>query len=84
MISLVDLPRTGSPVGRRRAADAVHQGDFHPDILEWVDHNDARNTTLSLIREARTRGDFALAVFNFTPILRRNYRLGVPRAGQWQ
>ena len=58
--------------------------DFRPEGFEWIDFQDGRNTTLSFIRKAAGCPDFVLAVFNFTPVLRSNYCLGVPRGGFWQ
>jgi 1,4-alpha-glucan branching enzyme len=67
-----------------RAEPALHELDFSPQGFEWIDYQDAQNTTLSFIRKAESGGDIVLAVFNFTPIVRRNYRVGVPRGGHWQ
>jgi 1,4-alpha-glucan branching enzyme len=67
-----------------QAEPALHQLDFNPDGFEWVDYQDARNSTLSFIRKARAAGDLVLAVFNFTPSVCHNYRVGVPRSGFWQ
>ncbi len=63
---------------------ALRERDFYPDGFEWVDFSDARHSTLSFLRLSRTTGDIVLAVFNFTPVIRHNYRVGVPREGFWQ
>ncbi|HLP78610.1 MAG TPA: 1,4-alpha-glucan branching protein GlgB [Candidatus Paceibacterota bacterium] len=63
---------------------ALHESDFHPEGFEWIDHTDARNSTLSFIRKARSNGAIVLAVLNFTPVPRQNYRIGVPRGGYWK
>jgi len=62
---------------------AAHQGDCSPGGFEWIDFSDASNTTLFFLRKARSRDDLLLAAFNFTPVPRHNYRIGVPRGGQW-
>lgn len=67
-----------------RHEPALHTSDFRHDGFEWVDYNDAKNTTLSFIRKSRTNADLILAVFNFTPVPRADYRVGVPRGGFWQ
>lgn len=67
-----------------RNEPALHTTDFHPDGFEWVDHNDTKNSTLSFIRKARGSDDLMLAVFNFTPVPRTDYRVGVPRGGFWK
>lgn len=67
-----------------RVEPALHEMDFAPEGFEWIDFRDVQNTTLSFIRRDRTGRDLVLAVFNFAPVLRRNYRLGVPRGGFWK
>jgi 1,4-alpha-glucan branching enzyme len=66
-----------------REEPALHELDTEPAGFEWVDCNDAENSIVSLVRKGRNGGTLALAVFNFTPVARTNYRLGVPRAGFW-
>jgi 1,4-alpha-glucan branching enzyme len=66
-----------------REEPALHELDVEPGGFEWVDCNDAENSVLSLLRKGRNGGTLVLAVFNFTPVARTNYRLGVPRAGFW-
>ena len=36
---------------------------------------------MSIVRYARDRDDFVVMVFNFTPVPRGDYRIGVPAAG---
>jgi 1,4-alpha-glucan branching enzyme len=67
-----------------RAEPALHEGDFYARQFEWIDYTDARNSTLSFLRKARSSGDLILAVFNFTPQVRQGYRVGVPRGGTWK
>ena len=51
-----------------RAEPALHELDFSPEGFEWIDYQDAQNTTLSFIRKTRASREFVLAVFNFTPV----------------
>jgi 1,4-alpha-glucan branching enzyme len=67
-----------------RSEPALHELDFSSDGFEWVDYQDANNTTLTFIRKSRGCRQFILAAFNFTTALRRNYRVGVPRGGLWK
>ena len=64
-----------------KAERALHEVDFEWPGFEWIDPNDADNSILSFIRRARNPEDFIVAVCNFTPVLRDNYRVGVPREG---
>lgn len=62
---------------------AMHELDFDPEGFNWVDANDASNSALSFLRSGESNGDYILCVFNFTPIPRLGYRVGVPRSGIW-
>jgi 1,4-alpha-glucan branching enzyme len=66
-----------------RAERSLHRSDFDPGGFEWIDYQDTANTTLSFIRQHRCSGEKVLAVFNFMPVARRDYRVGVPRGGRW-
>jgi 1,4-alpha-glucan branching enzyme len=66
-----------------RAEPALHELDCDPGGFEWVDCNDVAQSVLSLIRKGRSTGDLVLFVCNFTPVPRPNYRVGVPRSGNW-
>ena len=66
-----------------RAEPALHQLDFDPSGFRWIDCNDNENSVLSLVRYARDPGDFVVMLFNFTPVPRRDYRIGVPAAGHY-
>jgi len=67
-----------------RHEPALHEGDTTPAGFEWVDADDAEQSTLSLLRKSERTGDLILAVFNFTPVPRHNSRMGVPRDGFWR
>lgn len=66
-----------------RETPALFQKDFSSDGFEWIDCNDTEGSTLSFLRKGATPEDVVLVVCNFTPVPRDNYRLGVPRGGQW-
>ena len=68
-----------------RAEPALHEMDFDSNGFEWIDCTDAKNSTLSFVRKSRADGgDWLLGVFNFTPVVRSDYRVGVPRGGFWK
>ena len=69
--------------GERSYEAALHARDCEPAGFEWVDCNDSEASVLSLLRKGGAGGPIILAVFNFTPVPRTSYRLGVPRAGFW-
>ncbi|MFV9506144.1 MAG: 1,4-alpha-glucan branching protein GlgB [Oscillochloridaceae bacterium umkhey_bin13] len=63
---------------------AMHEYDVDPLGYEWVDANDADNSTYAFLRKARSNGDQILIVMNCTPVVREKYRVGVPNGGWWQ
>jgi 1,4-alpha-glucan branching enzyme len=68
-----------------REHPAMHRADSHPEGFEWVDCHDADTSTLSFLRKAmEPAAQAVLAVFNFTPVPRHGYRIGVPHPGFWR
>jgi 1,4-alpha-glucan branching enzyme len=63
------------------AEPALHQVDFEPAGFRWIDCNDNENSVISLVRYARDPREFLVMVFNFTPVPRAEYRIGVPEPG---
>jgi 1,4-alpha-glucan branching enzyme len=63
---------------------ALFEVDFDAAGFEWIDCHDHESSVISLIRRARDREDWIVAVFNWTPIVRDNYRVGVPDAGYYR
>ncbi|HVC94159.1 MAG TPA: 1,4-alpha-glucan branching protein GlgB, partial [Pirellulales bacterium] len=67
-----------------RGEPALFELDFQPEGFEWIDCCDSEQSTISFIRRGRTDERPLVAVCNFTPVVRRNYRLGVPGGGWWR
>ena len=63
------------------AEPALHEVDFDAAGFSWIDGNDNENSVVSILRRARDRRDAIVMVFNFTPVPRMAYRIGVPEAG---
>ncbi len=61
---------------------ALHGKEFANEGFEWIDCHDAAQSIISYQRRAGY--DMVVAVFNFTPVVRERYRLGVPRPGWYQ
>jgi 1,4-alpha-glucan branching enzyme len=66
-----------------RETPALHQGDGEGWGFEWVDQSDHLQSVITFLRYGDDRDHPVLAVFNFTPVPRAPYRVGVPRAGTW-
>jgi len=87
---LLDGPEPGHAALRRYVQDlnwhygaepALYQLDFDPAGFRWIDCNDNENSVISIVRYARDPHDFVVMVFNFTPVPRPQYRIGVPDEG---
>jgi 1,4-alpha-glucan branching enzyme len=66
-----------------RAERALHELDNDPSGFEWVDCSDVEQSIVSVLRKGKHSGELVLGVFNFTPVPRYDYRVGVPRHGFW-
>ena len=67
-----------------RSEPAMHQLDCDPGGFEWIDCDDAEASIISLLRKGRDTSTLVIAVCNFTPVPRQNYRIGAPRDGYWR
>jgi 1,4-alpha-glucan branching enzyme len=75
---LVDLNRLHT------TEPALHELDFEQSGFEWLESTDAAVSVLSFLRHARNSEDYVVAVANFTPVVREDYRVGVPRPGFYE
>jgi len=66
-----------------RAEPALHELDSARAGFEWVDSRDIEASVVSFLRISAS-GETVLVIANFTPIVREQYRVGVPRAGWWR
>jgi 1,4-alpha-glucan branching enzyme len=71
-----------------RAHAPLWNDDFDPSGFSWIDCNDHEHSIIALIRRAgrqggRPAGEHLVAVVNFTPVVRRRYRIGVPGEGAY-
>jgi 1,4-alpha-glucan branching enzyme len=66
-----------------RGRASLHESDFNSEGFEWVDCKDSQRSVISFLRRGRSADDQILFVCNFTPVVRENYRVGVPLEGTW-
>ncbi len=59
---------------------ALWQLDDSYEGFDWIDFHDADNSVVSFLRKSREDDTIAFVV-NATPMVRHNYRLGVPESG---
>ena len=69
--------------GLYRSRTALYQRDCEPEGFAWIDCNDTEASVISYIRRGADPDDFVVVVCNFTPVVRRNYRIGVPKSGRY-
>ncbi|MDF9832278.1 1,4-alpha-glucan branching enzyme [Ereboglobus sp. PH5-5] len=58
--------------------------DFNPQGFRWINCNDSDASVLSFQRMDAYGQDLFAVVGHFTPVVRKDYRMGVPRAGFWK
>ena len=63
-----------------RGEPALYEIDFEQAGFEWIDFYDSDNSVISFIRKAKN-GSFVVAVLNFTPVVRYNYKIGTISKG---
>ena len=55
--------------------------DFRSDGFRWLQCDDTQNCVFAFVRNGARQEDQLICVFNFTPVPRPNYRIGVPNPG---
>jgi len=63
---------------------AFFEYDHSPEGFEWIDFHDRDNTVISYMRKTRNPRETLIFVFNFTPVIRDDYRIGVPFEGRYE
>jgi 1,4-alpha-glucan branching enzyme len=66
-----------------RARPALYRYDHDPAGFRWMDCDDSEQSVISFVRSGADPGQPVLCVCNFTPVVRRGYRVGVPRPGRY-
>lgn len=62
----------------------LYTKQFNSEGFEWVELHDGNNSVLVYLRFGEAKDKPLLVVCNFTPIIRKNYRVGLPSGGQWR
>jgi len=57
---------------------SLYEVDFDSAGFQWLDFRDAEGSTIAFMRKAKDENDYLIFAFNFTPVPRPGYRLGVP------
>ncbi len=67
-----------------RNEPALYEKSFSAEGFQWVEYGDRQNSVFAYIRKGHDRFNDLVIVLNLTPVIRRNYRIGVPVSGEWQ
>ena len=63
---------------------ALSELDTNPEGFSWIDCHDWENSVISFQRRGKKEADTLVFICNFTPVVRDNYRLGVPHEGVYR
>ncbi|MDA3922699.1 MAG: 1,4-alpha-glucan branching protein GlgB [Salinisphaera sp.] len=61
-----------------RQTPALHECDNERAGFQWIDYNDAEQSVIAFIRRGASASSHVLCISNFTPVVRENYRIGIP------
>jgi 1,4-alpha-glucan branching enzyme len=67
-----------------REQPALHVFDCDGAGFRWINADDSHNSIYAWYRSGHADAAPVIAVCNFTPVPRLNYRIGAPRAGVWR
>ncbi len=64
-----------------RTTSSLFEVDFDWTGFQWIDLHDADHSILSFARFSKNREQYVICVFNFTPVVHHDYKVGVPDVG---
>ncbi|HEX7928706.1 MAG TPA: 1,4-alpha-glucan branching protein GlgB, partial [bacterium] len=67
-----------------RREPALWEADSDPASFQWVDADNGRENVLAYLRLAPQSKRRLLCVGNFSPVVRYNYRIGLPGPGEYR
>jgi 1,4-alpha-glucan branching enzyme len=62
---------------------AMHARDCEAEGFRWIVVNDESQSVIAFLRMGAPEDAPVAIICNFTPIVRRDYRIGLPREGRW-
>ena len=63
---------------------ALYQYDFVPDGFEWINNFSADESIVVFLRKTETENETLMVICNFTPVVRKDYKVGVPFKGKYK
>ena len=65
-----------------KSQPALFEKQFSPEGFEWINYSDHHNAVMAYIRKGNNEDQDLIVVCNFTPVVRQNYRIGLPKKGK--
>jgi 1,4-alpha-glucan branching enzyme len=62
---------------------ALYELQYQPEGFSWIDYGDAEQSVITFMRKGIHPTDTLVIACNFTPVPRTDYRIGVPRSGEF-
>ncbi len=67
-----------------RNEPALYEAEMEPSGFRWIEADDAASNLIAFMRIAPWSGRTIVCVCNFSPVVRKGHRIGVPRAGWYR
>ncbi|MBS1533555.1 MAG: 1,4-alpha-glucan branching protein GlgB [Bacteroidetes bacterium] len=65
-----------------KSQPALFEKQFSPEGFEWINYSDHQNAVISYMRKGDNAKQDLVVVCNFTPVVREDYRIGLPKKGK--
>ncbi|MGQ2984665.1 1,4-alpha-glucan branching protein GlgB [Flavobacterium sp.] len=65
-----------------RKQPALYEKQFTAEGFEWINYGDNENSVISYIRKGNDPEENLIVVCNMTPVIREDYRIGIPVSGK--
>lgn len=67
-----------------RSTGSLYEVDFDWTGFQWIDLHDADHSILSFARFSKNREHYVICIFNFTPVVHHEYKVGVPEVATYK
>lgn len=61
---------------------SLYEKSFGVEGFEWINYGDDENSVIAFIRKGHDEKNDIVIVCNFTSVVRKNYKIGMPRKGK--
>ncbi len=67
-----------------KANPALYEKSFDGTGFEWIDNTDHVGSIMIFVRRGNQENENVVVVMNMTPMVRTDYRIGLPSSGEWE